>query len=601
LPDPVRDPALDDVRRPLGDAAALLSAGQSRAAAPLLEQVLASEPSLGAAWRMLGDIRLVAGDVPGAQAAYDRMLWAVIPGADLRPPALALAEGRLEAAQEALRGILQRRPENLPAAHLLGEVLARQGDLATAEALLAHVVEGAPALNLARLAFALVLQRVGKSAEALAALQPLLAREPRHNRARMTRAALLAELGDYASAAEATAAVLADIPDQPNGWLVYGATLRTLGRADAAIAAWRRALELDPGCAEAWWSLANLKAYRFSGADLATMERLANAPDIGPERRSLVDFARAKAHEDDGRYGAAFAAYARANAAQRALRNYDPARVAATVQRSKAIFTPGFFAARAGWGEPAPDPIFVVGLPRSGSTLVEQILASHPAIEATRELPDLQQMADWAAAQARAGYPDALAVLPAAAIRQLGRDYLVRTQARRRLGRARFVDKAPWNWRHVGLIRLMLPNAKIVDVRRHPLATCVSAFRQHFAGGFDFAFDLGDLGRYYADYVELMAHHDAVQPGHVHRTIYEALVSDTEREVRRLLDYLGLPFDARCLRFFETERPIATPSSEQVRQPISAAAVDQWRSYGPWLAPLEAALGPALDSYPDAP
>lgn len=591
----------DAISVDLAEAAKLMAAGRSRAAAPLLERTLAKVPGVGAAWRLLGDIRLVAGDVAAAQAAYDRMLWAVVPEPQLRQPALDLADGQLDAARDALRARLAREPANMAVAHLLGEVLMRGGDLANAEPLLAHVVAAAPGLNLARLAHALALQRVGKPGEALTVLQPLLAREPRHIRGRMLRAALQTELGDYAAAAETTAAVLADIPDQPAGWLVHGHGLRTLGLTDDAVAAWRRALELDPASAEAWWSLANLKAYRFSAAELAAMEALANSEAIGPERRSLVDFARAKAHEDAGRYAAAFAAYARGNAAQHALRAHDPERITAMVRGAKALFTASFFAERAGWGDPTAGPIFIVGLPRSGSTLVEQILASHPAIEATRELADVQQMADWIAARDRAGYPDALAALPLAAIRQLGRDYLLRTRPLRRLGRARFIDKAPWNWLHVGLIRLMLPSAKIVDVRRHPLATCVSSFRQHFASGFDFAFDLADLGRYYADYVELMAHVDAVLPGHAHRVVYEALVSDTEGEVRRLLDYLGLPFDAACLRFFETERPIATPSSEQVRRPISAAAVDEWRNFEPWLDPLKAALGPTLDAYPDAP
>ena len=579
----------------------MLAEGRSRDAAPLLEQALGAGAGSGAAWRMLGDIRLVAGDVAGAQAAYDRMLAAALPDPQLRPSALDLAEGRLAAARDTLRARLAREPANLAAAHLLGEVLAREGDLATAEPLLANVVAAAPGLHLARLAYALVLQRVGKPAQALATLGPLLQHEPRHLRGRMAKAALLTELGDYAGAAEATAAVLADIADQPHGWLVHGAGLRTLGRTDEAIAAWRRALELDPGCAEAWWSLANLKAYRFAEADLAAMEALAAAPDLSPERRSLADFARAKAHEDAGRYAVAYAAYARANASQRRLRTYDPDETSRFVRRSQVLFSPAFLAEREGWGDPAADPIFIVGLPRSGSTLVEQILASHPAIEATGELPDVQQMADWIARQGPAGYPDALAALPARDIRQFGRDYVARTGARRRSGRPHFIDKAPWNWMHIGLIRLMLPNARIVDVRRHPLATCVSAFRQHFAGGFDFAFDLGDLGRYYADYVALMAHYDAIQPGRIHRVIYETLVADTEREVRRLLDHLRLPFDPACLRFFETERPVATPSSEQVRQPIFSDGVDQWRHYEPWLDPLKAALGPVLDAYPAAP
>jgi tetratricopeptide (TPR) repeat protein len=593
--------AVADHRAALAEAARLLAAGRSREAVPLLERALAADPGMGAAWRMLGDIRLVAGDVAGAQAAYDRMLAAVLPDVQLRQPALDLAEGRFAAARDALRATLSREPARLAAAHLLGEVLAREADLAAAEPLLAYVVAAAPGLHLARLAYALVLQRAGKPAQAVATLEALFQHDPRHNRGRMAKAALLTELGDYAGAAETTAAVLADIPDQPNGWLVHGAGLRTLGRVDEAVAAWRRALALDPTGAEAWWSLANLKAYRFSDADLSAMEALAAAPSLPPERRSLVDFARAKAYEDAGRYAEALAAYARANAAQRSLRTYEPNQTSAFVHRSKMLFTPRFFAERAGWGDPAADPIFIVGLPRSGSTLVEQILASHPAIEATGELPDVQQMADWIGRQGASGYPDALSALPAPAIRQLGSDYIARTSARRRTGRPRFVDKAPWNWMHVGLIRLMLPNAKVVDVRRHPLATCVSAYRQHFAGGFNFAFDLEDLGRYYADYVGLMAHYDAAFPGHVHRLIYEDLVADTEREARRLLDYLGLPFDPACLRFFETERPVATPSSEQVRQPIFTDAVDHWRHYEPWLGPLKASLGPVLKAYPAAP
>ena len=584
----------------LAEAAKLIAEGRSRAAAPLLERALTTARDNAGAWRLLGDIRLVAGDVAGAQAAYDRMLCAVIPNPQLRQPALDLAEGRLLAARETLRVILQRDPTELAAAHLLGEVLARLGDLAAAEPLLAHVVAAAPGLNLARLAYALVLQRLGKAQAALAALGPLLAREPRHNRGRMARAALLAELGDYAGAAETTAAVLADFPDQPLGWLVQGNGLRTLGRIDEAVAAYQRCLALDPARADAWWSLANLKAYRFTADEVAAMAGLIEDPGAPPSRRGLLSFALAKAHEDAGRYAEAFAAYARGNAMEQAQRDYDPDRTSALVRAMKALFTPAFLAERTDWGDPEAGPIFIVGLPRSGSTLVEQILASHPSVEGTRELMDVQQMADWIARQS-GGYPDAIAGVPPAQIRQLGHDYLARTRPLRRLGRPYFIDKAPWNWLHVGLIALMLPNARIVDVRRHPLGCCVSAYKQHFAGGFDFTYDLTDLGRYYADYVDLMAHVDRVAPGRVSRVIYEALVADTEGEVRRLLDGLGLPFDPAVLRFFENRRAVATPSSEQVRRPVFADAVDHWRNFEPWLGPLKEALGPVLEAYPAPP
>jgi tetratricopeptide (TPR) repeat protein len=590
----------DAARAYLANAARLMAEGRSRAAAPLLERALAESPDNSAAWRMLGDIRLVGGDVVGAQTAYDRMLRAVIPDPQLRQPATDLADGRLAVARETLRAILQRAPGDLAAAHLLGEVLARLGDLTAAESLLAHVVAAAPQLHLARLAYVLALQRVGRAAAALAALEPLLAREPRHNRARMTKAALLAELGDYAGAAETTAAVLADFPDQPLGWLVQGNGFRMLGRIDAATAAYRRCLALDPDCADAWWSLANLKAYRFTPDEVAAIEAQIACPGAPAHRRGLLSFALGKAHEDAGRYAEAFAAYAQANAIERAERAYDPTRTSAQVAATKALFTPAFLAERTGWGESEAGPIFIVGLPRSGSTLVEQILASHPAVEGTRELMDVQQMADWIARQP-SGYPEAITRLAPAQIRQLGHDYLARTRPLRRLGRPIFIDKAPWNWMHVGLIALMLSNARIVDVRRHPLGCCFSAYKQHFAGGFDFAYDLADVGRYYADYVDLMAHFDRVAPGRVRRVVYEDLVADTEGEVHRLLDALGLPFEPACLRFFENRRAVATPSSEQVRRPVFTDAVDHWRHFEPWLQPLKEALGAVLAAYPAPP
>ena len=592
-----RDPSL--TKRAEGER--LLAAGRSREAKAPLAEAVRLNPSLAGAWRLLGDIELIGGDIAAAQGAYDRMLRAVVPDGRLREPTLALAEGRLADAERQLRQLLAHEPSNPAVGHVLGEVLARQGRVAAAEAVLAQVVSVAPGLNLARQALALALQRGGKHAEAVVQLGLLLGRDPRNLRARMAKAASLAEIGDYAAAADVSAEVMAAFPDQPRGWLILGNTLRTLGRVDAAEAAFKRCLSLDPDCAEAWWSLANLKAYRFTPADVAVIEARRARPDLDPDARSLLCFSLAKAREDEGDDAEAFAGYLEANTLQRTLRPYDAEATHAYAQRAKALFTADFFAARAGWGAPAADPIFIVGLPRSGSTLVEQILASHLQVEGTRELMDVQQMADWVAAQGRAPYPAPLAALPHEAIRQLGRDYLERTRPLRSLGRARFIDKAPWNWLHVGLIQLMLPNARIVDVRRHPLGCGLSAFKQHFAGGFDFAYDLADIGRYYADYVELMAHFDAVLPGRVVRVIYEDLVADTETQVRRLLDGLGLRFDPATLRFFENRRAVATPSSEQVRRPIFGEAVDHWQRFEPWLGPLKTALGPVLDAYPAAP
>ncbi|MDR3511366.1 MAG: sulfotransferase [Caulobacteraceae bacterium] len=582
----------------------LFALGRSRAATGPLARALALNPGLAGGWRLLGDIRLFSGEVAAAQAAYDRMLGAVLGDPRLRAPAAALAEGRPEAAERDLRAILTRDPAALAAAHLLGEALGRRGRLADAEALLARCVAQAPNAYLVRQSLALARFRAGKPVQALAELDRLLARDPRDNRCLMVKAAALAEIGDHAAAVEVTTFLLEVFPDQPQGWLVLGHGLRTLGRGGEAIAAYNRRLELDPDCSEALWSLANLKTYRFTEAACAAIEARLARPDLRPEDLSALHFTLGKAREDAGRYAEAFDHYARGNAAERARRAYDPEATSAFVQQCKALLTPAFFAGRAGWGVDAPDPIFIVGLPRSGSTLIEQILASHPAAEGVQELQDVQVIADWLALQGGSGgggYPGQLAFMPRDFADKLGRDYLDWTRVRRRLGRPRFIDKAPWNFLHIGLIRLILPKARIIDARRHPLGCCLSAFKQHFSQGWAFSYDLGDLGRYYADYVDLMAHFDAVLPGRVHRVIYEDLVQDTEAEVRRLLAYLDLPFDPACLRFFDNPRAVATPSSEQVRQPIFTDQLDHWRRFEPWLDPLKAALGPVLDAYPAAP
>ena len=281
---------------------------------------------------------------------------------------------------------------------------------------------------------------------------------------------------------------------------------------------------------------------------------------------------------------------------------YNPEDNAARVRLIKRTYTREFFAQRAGSGSEANDPIFIVGMPRAGSTLIEQILSSHSAVEGTMELPEIiaitremRRSLDTAQSQP---YHEALAALDPARLRELGEDYLERTRIHRKSGAPRFIDKMPNNFAHIGLIQLALPNAKIIDARRHPLACCFSNFKQHYARGQNFSYGLDDIGRYYRDYVELMAHYDDVLPGRIHRVFYERMVDDTEGEVRRLLDYLGLPFEAGCLRFYENDRPVRTASSEQVRRPIYKDGVDQWRHYEPWLDPLKAALGPVLEAYP---
>jgi tetratricopeptide (TPR) repeat protein len=581
--------------------------GRSRAAAPPLSRALALNPGLATGWRLLGDISMINCQVEVARRADDQLLRAVAaPDPRLRAAAEALAAGRLGAAEAALRAVLASGGRNgLAAAHLLGETLERQGRLAEAEPVLARCVELAPAFDLARLALAGVLYRTGRCEAALAQLERLLARDPKHRRARMLKLAALIETSGYGEAAQVSASLLDDFPDQPQAWLFHGAALRMLGRIEESVAAYRRSLELDPDCSEAWWSLANLKTHRFSASERAGLAARLDRPGLADPDRSNLHFTLGKIGEDAGDWAEAFAHYAAGNAIERRRRAYDPTRVTALVQRSKTLFTEAFLTERAGWGVQSSTPIFIVGLPRSGSTLVDQILASHPAVEGGRELNDIQLIADSLerapAAGGAVGYPERLRTAAREQLAGFGREYLAWIQPHRKLGRPRFTDKAPWNFLHTGLIQLILPRAKIVDVRRHPMACGFSAFKQHFAQGWEFAYDLADLGRYYADYVELMAHFDRVSPGRVHRVVYERLVADTETEVRGLLDYLELPFDPACLRFFETDRAVSTPSSEQVRRPISAEAVDHWRNFEPWLGPLRDALGPVLAAYPDAP
>jgi tetratricopeptide (TPR) repeat protein len=385
----------------------------------------------------------------------------------------------------------------------------------------------------------------------------------------------------------------------------YGHALKTVGRQADCVAAYRKALELSPGLGEAWWSLANLKTVKFSETDRAVMAAGLEQEGLSDDDRLHLHYALGKALEDAGLYADSFDHYARGAAIRRAQVDYDPDENHADVARARAVFTPAFLGSTAGQGCPAPDPIFVVGLPRSGSTLVEQILASHSQVEGTMELPDLIVMArrlgGKAVRRADSAYPEVLTSLSPEQLAELGEEYLERTRVQRKTDRPFFIDKMPNNFAHAGLIHLILPNAKIIDARRHPLGCCFSGFKQHFARGQAFSYDLTDIGRYYADYVALMDHFDTVLPGRVHRVIYEAMIEDPEAQIRALLDHCGLPFEPACLSFHENDRAVRTASSEQVRQPLFKTAVEHWQNYESFMQPLKQALGECLETYPYAP
>ncbi|WP_298200317.1 sulfotransferase [Novosphingobium sp.] len=506
--------------------------------------------------------------------------------------ALALNDNDLPRAEPLLREHLREDPFDVAAIRMFAELAGRIGRYRDAENLLRRALELSPAFTPARANLALVLYRQNRAEEALQELDRVIAEDPDNPGHANLQAAAYGRTGDFDEALALYPRVLEQAPAQPRVWMSYGHMLKTVGRQAEGIAAYRRAIDFAPALGEAWWSLANLKTVRFDDADLAAIRAGLARDDIAPDDRFHLDFALGKALEDRGEAEAAFAHYAAGNALRRQSLDYDADETTAFVDQLIALATPEFFAARAGQGFTASDPVFILGMPRAGSTLVEQILASHSAVEGTSELPDIPILA-----RRDKAYPAGLPGLSAHDLADLGEEYLRRTRIQRKTERPLFIDKLPNNWAHTVFIALILPNARIIDARRHPLGCCFSNFKQHFARGQGFSYALEDMGRYYRDYVRLMDHLDRVMPGRVHRVIYEDMVEHTEREVRALLDHCNLPFEEACLAFHRTERAVRTASSEQVRQPIYREGTSGWQPFSPWLDPLRAALGPALEHW----
>jgi predicted Zn-dependent protease len=577
-------------------------AGRVHEAIASLRRALQLKPDSADAWRLLADHLELNGDSPGADQARARYLGAATKDPRLMEAAALLVENELPHAESRLRAHLARHPTDIAALRMLAEVAARQRRLSDAQTLLERCLELSPSFDAARHNYAVVLNRQGKGALALPQVEALLAKEPRNPGYLNLKAAVLANLGDYSESIEVYEAALKDFPRQPKIWMSYGHSLKTAGRQDDSVAAYRRAIAMQPTLGEAYWSLANLKTHRFSDGDVAALRAALERNDLSDEDRLHFEFSLAKALEDEKSYEQSFAHYARGNALRKALQPFSAEANTRYVSLCKRQYTAEFFAARAGGGSPDASPIFIIGLPRAGSTLLEQILSSHSAVEGTMELPTLPQIARDLSGRDE-GDPetpffDAVAALNLTELRDLGERYLADTRVYRKTAAPFFIDKLPNNWLYAGLIHLILPNAKIIDARRHPLGCCLSAFKQHFARGQNFAYDLTDLGRYYRDYVDLMSHIDAVLPGRVHRVFYESTIEDTEAQIRRLLDHCALPFDERTLRFYENERAVRTASSEQVRRPLFKDGVDHWRHYEPWLGALKEALGPVLERYP---
>jgi len=557
-------------------------------------------PALPASWKMLESLYRMSGQAANAaQAAAHLATLKTLPPAVITATAL-FHDGELAESEQMVRDFLLKQGHHIEAMRLLARIGMEHDVLDDAQLLLEAVLDLEPNYHAARFDYAQVLCRRHLYAAAQQQAEKLLATDRSNRDYRTLHAMTCVGLGQHERAVELYRRLLPGALQPAELHLSIAHSLKTLGQRAPAVAEYHAAASAREGFGDAWWSLANLKTYRFADAELEQMRAAEAAAATGPIDRYHLCFALGKALEDRGQYATSFDYYARGNALKRGASRYRPEVIEQNTRLQVEVCTRELFARREGTGTPGNDPILIVGLPRSGSTLIEQILASHSKVEGTHELADIPRMVvelqgrDWQLENPR--YPAALAQMSADDFRRLGEKYLKDTRSYRS-GKPHFIDKMPNNFRHVGLIHLMLPNARIIDARREPLACCFGNFKQLFAHGQEFAYSLEDLARYYRTYLELMRHWDVVLPGRVLRVHYEDVVADLEGNVRRILDHCGLEFEPACVDFHRTERSVRTASSEQVRQPIYREALDQWRHYEPWLGALREALGDALTRY----
>lgn len=549
-------------------------------------------PGLKASWA--GQQHLIGKDSPERLSQINqRLQWL-----ESLPPNLAaswdlLHEGKLHKAEQLCRQFMQQNPQHIDGMRILAEIAVRNGVLEDAEFLLESAVAFDASHRQARIDYVQVLSKRQRFQKAVDEAKALMEQAPDNPQLQSLYAIQCMQLGDYETALTLFDKILERVPHDPVTNVSKGHALKTGGRSDDAVAAYRAALDSQPFYCDAWYSLANLKVYRFDDAELAAMETLENNPHLGGQDRVYLQFALGKAYEDRKDYAQSFAHYAKGNAIKKAQLQYRAEGTTKECDEQIAACTPEIFARETGCQ--APDPIFILGLPRAGSTLLEQILSSHSMVDGTLELPNVLSISGklrrLGQRQGNQKYPFNLADLSAEQLTTLGEEYIRDTQIHRQ-GAPFFIDKMPNNFRHIGLIKLMLPNAKIIDARRDPMSCCFSGFKQLFAEGQMFSYDLEDIGQYYLDYVRLMDHWNAVLPGFVLKVQHEDVVADLETEVRRMLDFCDLPFEKSCLEFHKTERNVRTPSSEQVRQPIFSTALEQWKHYEPWLGTLKATLDP---------
>ncbi len=570
-----------------------------REAAPAIEafeRAVRLNPALPASWNTLQTLYRMTGRTAEAENAAR-----IFSGLKEMPTAIVtaysmFADGEVYDSERMVRQYLLEHGDHIEGMRLLAKIGIDQDVLDDAEFLLENVLERDPNHHGARYEYVVCLLKQHKHPQAQRQIQRLLDIEPRSPIYRATNATIWLGLGQVDRAIPLYRELLAETPRDPEVHLSLGHALKTSGKQAQAIEAYCTAAALRPKFGEAYWSLANLKTYGFSSEQLALMRAAEADPTTQMADRYHLCFALGKALEDIGEYAESFAYYARGNALKKQECRYRPDPIERNARLQISVCTGEFFAGRRGFGSPDRSPIFIVGLPRSGSTLLEQILASHSQVEGTMELSEIPRLVgslqgryvDSDSGDPR--YPGVLTQLTAEDFRRFGENYLADTRNYRG-DKPRFIDKNPNNFRHLGLIHLILPNAKIIDARREPMACCFSNFKQLFASGQQFTYGFEDIARYYRSYVELMRHWDDVLPGAVLRVQYEDVVEDLEAHVRRILEFCELEFEPACIEFHNTQRRVHTASSEQVRRPINRDGLEQWRHFAPWLGPLEMALG----------
>lgn len=594
-----REPSSAALRLQIGRAYRM--AGREAEAVAAMRKAVELDDTLAEAWRELAELSFASGDETAGDGAYLRYSRLAKSPVQLTAAMTALAESRFDAAEELLQRHLAASPRDSAAWRLLADVALRRRRYADAEKACRRCLDIAPGDAAARFALASALYELNRSEEALPLLDRLLATEPGEASYLELKAKALRQMLRNGDALELLRQAVGLHPEGAALLLLYGHILREEGQTEAANEIYRRVTALSPGAGTAWWCLANTKTYSFTDAELGDMRRLLESGRAERADRSALEFALGKALEDRGEYEESFRHYAMGNALHRGTFAYRAPAVERTSTLICQTVTRDFIERRRDWGSDRTDPIFIVGLPRSGSTLLEQVLASHPQIEGTHELPEIPDLAATLVFQQDSAgnlTNNPLDALTQAEIATFADRYLERCRRYRKLDRPRFTDKQLGNFRNLTLIHLMFPQASIIDIRRHPMASGFACYKQHFSHLMPFCYDLGEIAHYYRDYTRLMDHMDAVLPGRVHRVYYERLIADPEGEVRKLLDYCRLPFDAACLQFHANKRAVRTISSEQVRRPIYKESVEQWRHYEPWLNPLREGLGELVDTYP---